>query len=202
MLGSWICRRSGPGPLLLRDLAAAGVDGDEVRRMHRRGELACIAPGVYVDPADPRLRRPEDRHQMQVAAAVPRIASDAVVSHQSAAVLHGLPAWNLPLARVHATRPRRSGALRTGTAARPHGRRSSPTRSPTVDGVAVTAVARTAVDVARTVGFEEAVAVLDAALHRHLVTVGRARRRAGPDGGLARRSQGATGGRVRRPAAR
>jgi len=159
----------GPGPLLLRDLAAAGVDGDEVRRMHRRGELARIAPGAYVDPADPRLRRPEDRHQMQVAVAVPRIASDAVVSHQSAAVLHGLPAWNIPLTRVHATRPRRSGALRTGRLYL-HTAPLEPDEVVTVDGVAVTAVARTLVDVARTVGFEEAVAVLDAALHRGLVT--------------------------------
>lgn len=159
----------GPGPLLWRDLAAFGVTEDEVRRMRRRGELACIARGAYVDPADPRLRRPEKRHLLQVAAAVPRIAADAVVSHQSAAVLHGLPVWNLPLARVHATRARRSSGLRTG---RLHVH-SSPLQADevaVVDGVAVTAVARTAVDVARTAGFEEAVAVLDAALHRHLVT--------------------------------
>jgi len=159
----------GPGPLSLRELAAAGVDGDEVRRMHRRGELARIAPGTYVDPTDPRLRRPEDRHQLQVAVAVPRIASDAVVSHQSAAVLHGLPAWNLPLARVHATRPRRSGALRTGRL-HLHTAPLEPDEIVVVGGVAVTTVARTLVDVARTAGFEEAVAVLDAALHRRLVT--------------------------------
>jgi len=159
----------GPGPLSLRELAAAGVDGDEVRRMHRRGELARIAPGTYVDPADPRLRRPEDRHQLQVAVAVPRIASDAVVSHQSAAVLHGLPAWNLPLARVHATRPRRSGALRTGRL-HLHTAPLEPDEIVVVGGVAVTTVARTLVDVARTAGFEEAVAVLDAALHRRLLT--------------------------------
>ena len=137
--------------------------------MHRRGELARIAPGTYVDPTDPRLRRPEDRHQLQVAVAVPRIASDAVVSHQSAAVLHGLPAWNLPLARVHATRPRRSGALRTGRL-HLHTAPLEPDEIVVVGGVAVTTVARTLVDVARTAGFEEAVAVLDAALHRRLCT--------------------------------
>jgi len=169
MLGLVDLPTLGPGPLSLRDLAAAGVDGDEVRRLHRRGELARIAPGTYVDRADPRLRRPEDRHQLQVAAAVPRIAADAVVSHQSAAVLHGLPAWNLPLARVHATRPRRSGALRTGRV-HVHTAPLEPEEVVEVGGVAVTAVARTLADVARTLGFEEAVAVLDAALHRRLVT--------------------------------
>ncbi len=160
----------GPGPLLLRDLVAAGVAEDEVRRLHRRGELARIAPGAYLDAADPRLQRPEDRHLLQVVAAVPRIASDAVVSHQSAAVLHRLPVWHLPLTRVHATRPRRSGALRTGRL-QVHTAPLEPDEIVVVDGVAVTAVARTATDIARTAGFEEAVAVLDAALHRHLVTV-------------------------------
>jgi Transcriptional regulator, AbiEi antitoxin len=159
----------GPGPLLLRDLVAAGIAEDEVRRMHRRGELARIAPGAYLDPADPRLRRPEDRHLLQVVAAVPRIAPDAVVSHQSAAVLHRLPVWHLPLARVHATRPRRSGALRTGRL-HVHTAPLEPDEIVVVDGVAITAVARTVTDIARSTGLEEAVAVLDAALQRHLVT--------------------------------
>ncbi len=157
------------GLVLRRDLAAAGVTDDELRRMHRRGELARIAPGAYVDPADARLHRRADRHLLQVAAAVPRIAADAVVSHQSAAVLHRLPVWNLPLARVHVTRPRRSGALRTARL-HLHTAPLEPDEIEMVDGVAVTAVARTAVDIARTVAFEEAVAVLDAALHRHLVS--------------------------------
>ena len=159
----------GPGPLLLRDLAAAGFDGDEVRRMHRRGELERVGPGAYIDPADPRLHRPEDRHRLRVAAAAPRMAADAVVSHQSAAVMYRLPVWHLPLTRVHATRSRRSSGLRTGQL-HVHPAPLDADETAVVDGVAVTAVARTVADIARTVGFEEAVAVLDAALHRHLVT--------------------------------
>jgi len=160
---------SGRAPLLRPSLLAAGVTPEEVRRMRRRGELACLARGVYVDPADPRLRRPEERHLLRVAAAVPRLAADAVVSHQSAALLHGLPVWNLPLARVHVTRARRTSGLRTS---RLHVH-TAPLPSDeivVVDGTAVTAVARTLVDLARTVDLEEAVAVLDAALHRRLVT--------------------------------
>ena len=151
-----------------RELAAAGVTDDELRRMRRRGELATIRPGVYLDPADPRLGRPERRHLLQVAAAVPRIAADAVISHQSAAVLYGLPVWNLELARVHVTRPRRTGALHSGRLV-VHASPLEADEVGMVDGVAVTSVARTLVDVARAVGFEEAVAVLDAALHRHVV---------------------------------
>jgi hypothetical protein len=104
----------GPGLLLRPGLPAAGVTDDEVRRLRRRGELIAVDRGAYLDPTDPRLRRPEERHVLQMAAALPRLAKDAVVSHQSAAVLHGLPVWNVPLSRVHVTRAKRSGALRTG----------------------------------------------------------------------------------------
>lgn len=137
--------------------------------MLRRGELVTIDPGAYIKPADPRLRRPEERHVLQVAAALPRVATDAVVSHQSAAVLYGLPVWNLSLSRVHVTRPRRSGGQRTGRL-HVHTAPLDPDEIGMLGGVAVTSAARTLVDLARTIGFEEAVAVLDAALHKHLVT--------------------------------
>ena len=159
----------GPGPLLLRDLAAAGVTATRSGACTGAGSWHASRPACTSTRPIRGCARPEDRHQLQVAVAVPRIAADAVVSHQSAAVLHGLPAWNIPLTRVHATRPRRSGALRTGRLYL-HTAPLEPDEVVTVDGVAVTAVARTLVDVARTVGFEEAVAVLDAALHRRLVT--------------------------------
>lgn len=169
----------GPGPLLRPALLSSGVTDDELRRMRRRGELAPITAGAYVDPGDPRLRRPESRHALLVAAAVPRLAADAVLSHVSAAVHYGLPVWNVPLGRVHATRARRSGGLRTG---RLHVH-TAPLEDDEVvehEGVAVTSPARTLLDLARTVGFEQAVAVADAALHRHLLT------RDDLDGGLAR----------------
>jgi hypothetical protein len=159
----------GPGLLLRPGLLAAGVTDDEVRRLRRRGELVAVERGAYLDPADPRLRRPEERHLLQVAAALPRIAKDAVVSHQSAAVLYGLPVWNMPLSRVHVTRAKRSGALRTGRL-HAHTAPLDADEIVLVGEVAVTSVQRTLVDLARTLAFEEAVAVLDAALHKHLVT--------------------------------
>jgi hypothetical protein len=56
--------------------------------------------------------------------------------------------------------------------------------------VAVTHPSRApSVDVARTAGFEEAVAVLDAALHRRLVTSAALAGARGPRSGLARRSR-------------
>jgi hypothetical protein len=41
------------------------------------------------------------------------MSADAVVSHVSAAALHGLVLWNVDLDRVHVTRDRRSCGRRT-----------------------------------------------------------------------------------------
>ena len=160
------------GPLLRPSLLAAGWTDDELRRLRRNGDLTAITGGAYVHTTDPRLHRGEARHALLVAATVPRVAPDSVISHVSAAVQHGLPVWNVSLDRVHTTRPRRSGGLRTG---RLHVH-TAPLNAPDVTdvtdvgGVTVTSVARTLLDVARTVGFEQAVVLTDAALHRHLCT--------------------------------
>jgi hypothetical protein len=160
---------SGTGPLLRPGLIAAGWTDDELRRLRRRGDLTAIADGAYIDPADARLRRSESRHALLVAAALPRVAADSVISHTSAAVLFGLPIWHIPLKRVHTTRPRRSGGVLTGRL-HVHTAPLEPDDVTEIGGIAVTSVVRTLLDIARTVGFEEAVVILDAALYRHLCT--------------------------------
>jgi hypothetical protein len=156
-------------PLLRTSLLAAGWTDDELRRLRRRGELTAITGGAYVESSDPRLRRREARHALLVAAAVPRVAPDSVISHVSAAVQHGLPIWDIPLDRVHTSRPRRSGGLRTGRL-HVHTAPLAPEDVTEVGGIVVTSVVRTLLDLARTVGFEQAVVVADAALHRHQCT--------------------------------
>lgn len=76
---------------------------------------------------------------------------------------------NVPLERVHTTRPRRSGGLRTGRL-HVHTAPLDADEIIILDGFVVTSGVRTLLDIARTVGFEQAVVILDAALHRHLVT--------------------------------
>jgi hypothetical protein len=90
------------------------------------------------------------------------------VSHQSAAVLHGLPLWGVPLGRVHVTRrPPASSAV--GRYLRCHVAALADDDVVLVDGVAVTSPVRTVLDMARGLPFEPAVALLDAALYRRLV---------------------------------
>ncbi len=93
-------------------------------------------------------------------AAAWELGPDAVISHVSAAVLHGLPTWRTSLRRGHATRNRSSGGRRVHIHVTP----LEPDAITVEDGISVTTVARTVVDIARSAPFEEAVVVADAAL--------------------------------------
>jgi hypothetical protein len=168
-LRSPVAQACGVGPSLhLRSrLLAAGYTDDEIRRMLRDGGLARVRRGAYVAGAVP-----EDivaRHVLLVRAALAQLSPDAVVSHVSAAAVFGLPVWGLPLDRVHITRDRPRTGARRGSRVHTH---STPLGADEVvlrDGVPVTSPARTVLDVARAVPFEQAVVVADAALNQRLV---------------------------------
>lgn len=151
------------GVVLRSELLRAGLAPDEVRQRLRRGELANIRRGAYVDPFDQRLAEAATRHRLAVEAAVRQLGPGAVVSHVSAAVLLGLPVWGLPLERVHVTRDRTSGA-RVGRDVHLHAAALDPDEITMVDGIVVTTPARAVLDVARSAAFEPAVVVADAAL--------------------------------------
>lgn len=149
-------------------LLANGYTSDEVQRARRAGRLVAVRRGAYLRPDDERLADAEAAHALLVAATVPRLAGDAVVSHQSAAVLHGLPVWKIDLRQVHVTR---AGCPRGRIGARVH-RHTAPLGPDEVvelDGIPVTSAARTVVDLARSVGFEQGVVTTDAALRFRLV---------------------------------
>lgn len=156
-----------PGLHRRRDLVSAGYTDGERRRAVRAGEMAIVRPGSYL--VGPAPEYPEGRHLLLIRAVGERLAADAVVSHVSAAVMHGLPVWNVLLDRVEVTRARDGGGRRRRTL---HVR-SAPLSSDqvvTVGGLAVTSPARTVADVARILGFTEAVVIADAALRCQLVT--------------------------------
>lgn len=143
------------------DLRAAGVTPVELRRLCHAGVLHRLRRGSYL--VGPAPCGDELRHALLVRSTMGGLSDEAVVSHISAAVLHGLPVWGVPLHRVQVTRARRSGARATDRV-RVH---TAPLRADelaVVDGLAATDLARTVVDVARTVPFEQAVLVADAAL--------------------------------------
>lgn len=156
-----------PGLNLRPHLLADGVTDSELRGLRRCGALTTLRPGVHL-----RGSPPDDaaaRHLLAIRAALPRLAADTVVSHASAAVLHGLPLWAVRLDRVHATRDRPSGARRSGVL-HLHAAALEPDEVVLVDGLLVTSVARTLADLGREFAFEVALVPTDAALHRGLVT--------------------------------
>ena len=152
-----------PTVLRRRDALARGYTDGELRATCRNGGLRRLRPGTYLSGDVFDGLDTVERHRELIRATLPGVSPDAVVSHQSAAVLHGLPAWALPLERVHVTRDRSGGGKRT----RHLHSHSAPLPAEDVvrcDGVAVTSVARTVADLCRTVPFEAAVAVGDAGL--------------------------------------
>lgn len=157
------------GLVLRPRMLAAGYSDDELRRMRSAGRLVPLRPGAYAGADDERLSTPESRHLLAVLAALPQLGPGAVVSHASAAVLHGLPLWATPLDRVHVTRNRRSGGRRSRYL-HLHAAALDVDEVEVVGDVLVTSVARTIVDLARELPFEPALVPADAALHRELVT--------------------------------
>ena len=158
----------GAGPLRRQRLLAAGWTDDEVRSRVRSGELLALRRGAYLRDGE-RPRDAEAWHAVTIRAALPDLAPQVVISHASAVVLHGLPVWGFGLERITATRARRSGARRT-TGLHLHAAPLEAAEITSAEGVPVTSVARTVVDMGRSVPFEQAVVLADAALHRELTT--------------------------------
>ncbi|RBY85974.1 hypothetical protein [Blastococcus sp. TF02A-26] len=152
-----------PDLVLRRTALAEGWSDDEPDRRLRRGELTRLRPGAYVPPEI--ARDAGRRHRRLVTATLAALRRPAVVSHQSAAVLHGLLLWGVPLGRVHVTRNPPATA-EVGRALHCHVSRLRDDEVVLVDGVRVTSVVRTVLDLARTLPFEPSVVTLDAALFR------------------------------------
>lgn len=142
-----------------RDAVSAGVGDDEIRRRCAIGSWRRVRRGAYAEASLLAELDGVARHRLAVAALLPEMAADAVVSHQSAAVMLGAPMSPALLDRVHVTRNRR------------HGGRIKPNLkvhcAPVTvvaerHGLLVTSPARTVIDLARTLPFESAVVVGEA----------------------------------------
>ena len=156
-----------PEPVTRKDALAAGFTDSELSGSgwHR------LRRGVYL-PAGPYAGNLNalQRHLLQASATASASSDDAVISHVTAAVAHGLPIWAIPLERVHLSRSRQSGA-RSGPRLVVHAAPFVAADIVSVAGLQVTSVARTVVDLARTIPFEQAVVVGDAALQLGKTTV-------------------------------
>src|SRR5690349_23550092 len=88
--------------VLRRDAVRTGWSDEELSRFARSGQWNRVRRGAYVDGQLPTSA--VTQHALLIAATLRGLRSPAVISHQSAAVLLGLPVWGAPLDRVHITR--------------------------------------------------------------------------------------------------
>ncbi|TFC04595.1 hypothetical protein [Cryobacterium mannosilyticum] len=134
-----------------------------LRRSALRGEFHRVARGHYFPQEQWDTFRNEERYAVVVAAAAAARRSELVLSHQSAAVLHGLPFLFGPPAEVHFIVPRAAGG-RSKPGIRKHAVHLDPRDITLVNGLLVTTVARTVVDLAAALDLQSAVVVADRAL--------------------------------------
>lgn len=136
-----------------------------VRRRAASGELHRVHRGLFVDGATWAAAVRHDRHRLLLRSVVPRLAGELVVSHASAVALHGLPWIGQFGERVVVTDPDRDrgqtkrSVQRIGSA----GRRP---RAVVIEGIVVTDLVGTAVDVALREHPWRAIVVVDAVLRR------------------------------------
>ncbi len=157
------------GVALRSDLLAAGYDDRDLRQRIRLGAWVRIRRGAYAEASVWNGLDESGRHLLRCRAVGAVLGPSAVLSHSSAAVVHGLPVWGVDLDVVHVTRAQH-GQSRHEAGVVHHVATLAPDEVCQVDGVLVTSLTRSVVDLARTHGFEAGVVTADAALHRGVVT--------------------------------
>lgn len=156
----------GSGPWTYDDLIAHGWTPRQLEGCVRRGALTRSRRGVYAVPAEPSPSPspPLDITAAHLRAVVSRLSDRAVLSHESAAVLHGMWTPGRPSAVVHVTIP--GQAERWAAGLRVHASRLPAEFITTVGGLRTTTVARTAVDLAKARTLPHAVVATDGGLRR------------------------------------
>lgn len=139
-------------------MLAIGLDDNVLARQVRTAELQRVRRGAYREPEE---LDPEAAHLELLRAALAQCGPDFLASHVSAGVVHGLPVDRRRLDRVHLLR---AGEPRTLTS-RDLVRHFRPSVACSlVDGLPVTSLDTTALDLARTSAFRDGVAAVDRAL--------------------------------------
>ena len=161
----------------------AGISENQLKALVRSGSLVRVRRGVYATrPAiDYAAVNPRRGHALQVAAVGSAVGRDAVASHHSAVLIHGINLLTQSADTVALTRPpaKRTSRLRSDgilfhTADLPADHVTSRY------GLLVTTVPRTVIDLARTSPFRAAVVAADSETGATGNRVQRRARRIGP----------------------
>jgi hypothetical protein len=149
-----------------RQLLAEGYTNAELAQLSKRCELERVRRGAYGPPATEALDA-VGRQRRLIHATLPYLADDAVVSHASAAALHGLTLYATRLDRVQVTRCDRPGG-KARALTNMHAAPIDDSEIVLIDGMAVTSLARTVADLSRALPFASAVVTGDSSLRMGL----------------------------------
>ncbi|MFT3716135.1 MAG: type IV toxin-antitoxin system AbiEi family antitoxin domain-containing protein [Gordonia sp. (in: high G+C Gram-positive bacteria)] len=157
--------------LIRRDaVLRVGISDDQLAAAVRAGDLVRLTRGVFMAAQPPAVARTSEgraeRYRLTcIAGATSSRAGDAPLSHQSAAAVHGLPLLKPSYAAVHVIKHGRGGSsLKSGRYR--HCGHLTDRDIVEIDGVRVTSLLRTAIDVACAGGFAQALTAVDGALRR------------------------------------
>lgn len=152
-------------------LRASGMTSYAVGDLVLRGELARVRRGWFVLGPTWRDALPEERYRYFVRATAAQSNNELVLSHHSAAVIHGLPLIGPWPTTVHALLPDAAG----GSSQRlltSHRSLTDP-HAVVIADVTVTSLTRTVVDMASVSTFVVGVAIVDHVLHQEEVRLQR-----------------------------
>ena len=130
----------------------------------RRGEFVAVIRGVYVQAEQWRRMDSDARHRTRAKATAARAEHELVFSHHSAVALWRLPWVGQWPSVVHVLDEVSSGGRSNASLFRHT--TGVPGLLASIEGLTVTTLARTVVDVARVATFGQAVTIADAALRR------------------------------------
>ena len=132
---------------LTRALLAEGYNHDDLRRLQQKSALVRVRRGAYATESSLDLAI-DEQHRRLVRGTVPQLREGAILSHGSAAVLHGLPVWPEAVGRVHVTRSRQGNGTKRSIV-QVHGTPLDPREMTMIDDLPVTSLTRTVLDLAR-----------------------------------------------------
>jgi very-short-patch-repair endonuclease len=161
------------GPFTYGEAMRAGLSAGAIAYRVEKGIWRRLSRGVFVDAARFRMADPRDQHLLKVRAALINAPAGAVISHDSAVLLHEIETIDGRIPRL----PHLTAELPRSR--RPPGRRGYVLRRATLPDCdiwpdpycPVTSPARTVVDVARSLPMEASVIIADSALRRRLCSL-------------------------------
>jgi hypothetical protein len=148
--------------LVVARMARSSAERAAISRDVARGLLLRLRPGAYVERVGFEALSPEAQHIVRIRAVVATSGGPVLVSHWSAAVVHGQPVLRSRLGSVHITVPEDDDRHREGVVT--HHFLVDDAEVARHGQLIVTSIGRTVVDIAGGSPFEEGVMAADAAL--------------------------------------